>query len=111
MSKKSAKTSKREATKKTKTGSTKAKKSRTASKRTTSRTWYVDLSGSNLKGISNTMIGGNLSQWFDVTPTSTFEFSLRRTTSYEKAAELAIRIGPNGLEYRLQSDVAFQKIG
>lgn len=111
MSKKSAKTSKAGATKKAKTGSTKAKKSRTASKRTTSPTWYVDVFGSNLKDISSTMIGASLSQWFDVTPTSTLEFSLRRTTSSKGEAELAIRIGPNGLEYRLPSDEAFQKIG
>jgi len=111
MKKKSAKTSKAGATKKAKTGRTKAKRSRTKSKQTTSPTWFVEMLGSNLRAISSTMIGENLSQFFDVIPTSTLEFSLQRTTALNEEAELSIRIGPNGLEYRLPSDVAYRKIG
>lgn len=111
MKKESANTSKKKATKKGKTGGTKKKSSRTQSKPTMSPTWLLEMCGLSLKDTWIMNHGENLKLLSDVIPKSTCEFSLCATTESGKEVRHAIRIGPNGLEYRGPLERDYRKLG
>jgi hypothetical protein len=111
MKKGSAKTSNREGSKKTKTGSTKEKKSRTKSSTTTYQTLWSVNAALNSKDIWTSQLGENWNLSCYTTPDSICEFYFNAITGSDPAVEYGIRIGPKGLEFRGPSEKRYRTIG